>query len=75
MCEALRASEGNTYCKMEVRVSYFSCLFVAPGSSRHGWPSCHKLLIIYKMFFKGLYKMTLLAAVILDGNNDALPLA
>ncbi len=75
MCEAMRAGDIGTYCEMETRVNRFFRLFVAPGSSRHGWPSCQQLLAVDGTFLKGPYKMTLLAAVTLDGNNEILPLA
>ncbi len=60
---------------METRVNRFFCLFVAPGSNRHGWLSCRPFCAADRTFLKGPYRMTLLAAVTLDGNNEALPLA
>ncbi len=75
LCELMRGGEDKTYSEMETRVHRFYRFFVAPGSSRSGWPSCRQFLAIDGTFLKGPYKLVLLAAVTLDGNNQALPLA
>ncbi len=75
LCEAMRAGEDGTYCEMATCVSRFFRFFVAPGSSRHGWLICRPFFAVDGTFLKGPYRMTLSAAVTLDGNNEILLLA
>lgn len=51
----------------------FERYFVAPGSTRFGFVHCRQLLTLDGTFTLSRYRMTLLIATTIDGNNETLP--
>ena len=72
--QAMLTGEG-TYCEMEIVEGCFSQFFISPGACQAAWKSCQSLLTVDSTFLKTRFRMTLLAAITLDGNNETLPLA
>ena len=54
---------------------HFIRCFIAPAATRFGYRHCRKLVFLDGTFIKSQYKMILLVAATIDGENKTLPLA
>ena len=70
----IEADDGN-YTNIGVKDNYFQCCFVAPAATRTGFDACRPFLTLDGCHTKSRFRMTLLLACTVDGNNEILPLA
>ncbi|XP_054819001.1 uncharacterized protein LOC129318297 [Prosopis cineraria] len=77
LCEKLKETDPDTVAKWVASTNYrFDRLFIAYGCCIKGFlQSAHLILFIDGSYLSGLYKGTLLAASVIDTNNDLFPLA
>jgi len=73
--EHLSQADPQAYWQLETQNHQFFCLFIAPGPTQEAFRWCRSFLALDGTFWKTRWDLTLLLAVIMDGDNQILPLA
>lgn len=67
--------DANTYYRLESSDGRLHRLFFAPNPCHKAFPYSRRFMALDGTFWKATFEMTLLVAVVLDGNNEILPFA
>jgi hypothetical protein len=72
---AVNNSDEENWVTIELLGDQFNRAFVAPAATRYVFIKCHPFLALDGTHTKSRFRMTLLIACVLDGNNEILPIA
>ena len=76
LLDAMAAGDEETCTRLDTSSEgHFVRCFIAPRAARYGLRHCWKLIFFDGTFIKSQYKMMLLVAATIDGENKTLPLA